>query len=106
MRYIDIGLTLCGLAILLLGANPAEALEPWPEFDAKSRRLRRRGRRRSTSARSLGASVLGGEIATTIDGQMTKRVSGDYWTVNSGSAMQVTVLGEFAVLETIVVAKQ
>jgi hypothetical protein len=58
MRYIDIGLTLCGLAILVLGANPAEALEPWPEFDAKSRRLRRRGRRRSTSARSLGASVV------------------------------------------------
>jgi hypothetical protein len=47
-----------------------------------------------------------GKIATTIDGQMTKRVSGDYWTVNSGSAMPVTVLGEFAVLETIVVAKQ
>jgi hypothetical protein len=48
---------------------------------------------------------VGGEIATTIDGQMTKRVSGDYWTVNSGSAMQIMVLGEFAVL-VIVVAKQ
>jgi hypothetical protein len=40
------------------------------------------------------AHLWGGEIATTIDGQMTKRVSGDYWTLNSGSAMQVTVLGE------------
>jgi hypothetical protein len=37
---------------------------------------------------------------------MTKQVSGDCCTVNSGSAMQVTVFREFALLETIVVAKQ
>jgi hypothetical protein len=35
-----------------------------------------------------------------------QQVSGDCWTVNSGSAMEVTVLGEFSLLETIVVAKQ
>ena len=52
------------------------------------------------------AHLLSGAISTTIDGQINKRQPGDYWTVKAGAAMQVKVLGEFAVLETIVVAKQ
>jgi hypothetical protein len=52
------------------------------------------------------AHLLGGEISTTIDGQTTKRATGDYWTVKAGAAMQVNVFGEFAVLETTVVSKQ
>jgi quercetin dioxygenase-like cupin family protein len=49
------------------------------------------------------AHLLSGAILTTIDGQTTKRAPGDYWTVKAGADMQVKVLGEFAVLETIVV---
>jgi quercetin dioxygenase-like cupin family protein len=52
------------------------------------------------------AHLLSGDISTTIDGQTTKHFPGDYWTVKTGATMQVKVLGEFAVLETIVVAKQ
>jgi hypothetical protein len=52
------------------------------------------------------AHLLGGRISTTIDGSTVDRVPGDYWEVGPGSTMQVTVLGESAVLETIVVAKQ
>jgi hypothetical protein len=125
MRLIDIGPTLSALAISALGANPTEALEARPEFDAKMTTPSKQGPAQPVhvTVQSWGVSqqnaaqeiplrgfyvahLLGGEIATTIDGQMTKRVAGDYWTVSPGSAMQVTVLGEFAVLETIVVAKQ
>src|SRR5262249_11448758 len=52
------------------------------------------------------AQLLSGDISTTIDGQTTRRAPGDYWTVKTGATMQVKVLGEFAVLETTVVAKQ
>jgi quercetin dioxygenase-like cupin family protein len=52
------------------------------------------------------AHLLSGEISTTIDGQTAARVSGDYWTVKTGATMQVRVLGEYAVIETIVVSKQ
>src|SRR5215472_8061655 len=51
------------------------------------------------------AHLLGGGIVTTTDGQTIRRGPGDYWTVRAGAAMQIKVLGEFAVLETIVVAK-
>jgi quercetin dioxygenase-like cupin family protein len=52
------------------------------------------------------AHLLSGSIATTIDGQTTTPPPGAYWTVKAGATMQVKVLGEFAVLETIVVSKQ
>jgi hypothetical protein len=51
------------------------------------------------------AHLINGVMWTTIDGQTTKRATGDYWTVKPGSAMQVKVIGELALLETIVVAK-
>jgi hypothetical protein len=52
------------------------------------------------------AHLLSGDVSTIMDGQTTKRAPGDYWTVRAGSTMQVKVLGEYAVLETILVAKQ
>jgi quercetin dioxygenase-like cupin family protein len=51
------------------------------------------------------AHLLSGDISTIIDGQLTTYAPGDYWTVRSGAIMQVKVLGEFAVLETIVVTR-
>ncbi|MGH6793821.1 MAG: hypothetical protein ACREDD_07805 [Methylocella sp.] len=52
------------------------------------------------------AHLANGEMWTTIGGQTTRRTTGDYWTVKPGGAMQVRVLGELALLETTVVAKQ
>jgi quercetin dioxygenase-like cupin family protein len=52
------------------------------------------------------AHLLSGQITTTIDGQTIEHLPGDYWTVNAGASMRVKVVGEVAVLETIVVAKQ
>jgi hypothetical protein len=52
------------------------------------------------------AHLLSGAITATIDGQTTPHLPGDYWTVKAGAAMRVKVVGEVAVLETTVVAKQ
>jgi quercetin dioxygenase-like cupin family protein len=52
------------------------------------------------------AHLISGHISTTIDGQTTTQAPGAYWTVKAGATMQVKVLGEVAVLETIVTAKQ
>lgn len=51
------------------------------------------------------AHLLSGAIATTIDGQSMQQPPGAYWTVKAGATMQVKVLSEFAVIETIVVSK-
>lgn len=51
------------------------------------------------------AHLLSGNIAATIAGQTTNHVPGAYWTVATGATMQVKVLSEFAVLETLTVAK-
>ncbi len=51
------------------------------------------------------AHLQAGDIATTIDGQTTEREPGSFWTVKSGASMQVKVLGEFAMLETIIPVK-
>ena len=51
------------------------------------------------------AHLLSGDIATTIDGQTTDHVPGAYWSVKAGATMQVRVLSEFAVLETLVPTK-
>jgi hypothetical protein len=52
------------------------------------------------------AHLLSGEISTTIGGQTTKQEAGAYWTVAPGGTMQVRVLHQFAVLETIVVSNR
>ncbi len=52
------------------------------------------------------AHLLSGQILATIDGQTTPHLAGDYWTVKAGAAMRVSVVGEVAALETIVVSKQ
>jgi hypothetical protein len=52
------------------------------------------------------AHLLSGAISATIDGQTTEHLPGNYWTVKAGAAMRVKVIGEVAVLETTVVAKQ
>lgn len=51
------------------------------------------------------AHLLSGHITTTIDGQTLERDAGSFWTVKAGATMRVKVLGEFAVLETIVASK-
>jgi hypothetical protein len=52
------------------------------------------------------AHLLSGHISAMINGRTTEHLPGDYWTIKAGSTMQVKVLGEFAMLETIVAAKQ
>jgi hypothetical protein len=52
------------------------------------------------------AHLISGHILGTIDGKTTEHLPGDYWSVAPGEALQVKVLNEGAVLETIVVAKQ
>jgi hypothetical protein len=52
------------------------------------------------------AHLLSGTIATTIDGQTTNQPASAYWTVRAGATMEVSVLSELAVIETIVVTKQ
>ena len=52
------------------------------------------------------AHLRGGSILTTIGGQTSERKPGDYWAVNGETAMRVNVLGERAVMETIVVSNK
>jgi hypothetical protein len=51
------------------------------------------------------AHLLSGDIATTVDGQTAERVPDAYWTVKEGATMQVKVVSELAVLETIAATK-
>ena len=52
------------------------------------------------------AHLISGQMSATIDGQSTEHLPGDYWTVKAGASMRVKVVGEVAVLETTVVAKE
>jgi hypothetical protein len=52
------------------------------------------------------AHLLSGAISTTIGGKTTMRLPGSYWTVGAATIMQVKVVGETALLETIATAKQ
>jgi quercetin dioxygenase-like cupin family protein len=52
------------------------------------------------------AHLLSGRLAATVDGQTSTYEPGSYWTVKTGATMQVKVLGEMAVLETIAASKQ
>jgi hypothetical protein len=116
---------LVSIVIPLAGAV-AQSLSPAPMFEAKTMMPARNGATQPVhiSVQSWEirgpkgvtheiplrsfyvAHLLGGAISTTIDGQTTKRTPGDYWTAKPSATMQVKVLGEVAVLETIVVAKQ
>jgi hypothetical protein len=51
------------------------------------------------------AHLVSGDVAATINGQTTSYEPGSYWTVKAGATMQLKVLGEMAVLETITASK-
>jgi quercetin dioxygenase-like cupin family protein len=117
---------LVSIAIPLAGTI-AQTLSPSPVFEADTTTTAKNGAAQSVhvNVQSWGiagqkngamheiplrgfyvAHLLSGAISTTIDGQTTEQAPGDYWTVKAGETMQVMVLGEFAVLETIAVAAQ
>lgn len=52
------------------------------------------------------AHLVSGRLAATTDGQTANYEPGAYWTVKPGASMQVKVLSEMAVLETITANKQ
>ena len=52
------------------------------------------------------AHVITGHVLATVGGNTTEHLPGDYWSIAPGAALQIKVLGEAAVLETTVVAKQ
>ncbi|MCI0599069.1 MAG: hypothetical protein L0Y60_06050 [Beijerinckiaceae bacterium] len=108
----------------MAGVARAETLQPIPEFETKTMTPARGGGslpvRISVKSWELInldgvqeiplqgfyiAHLLSGEINASADGQTFPRTTGDYWSVKSGAAMKVEVLGESAVLETISVAK-
>jgi len=111
--------------VAVAGALPAkaEALAPTPVFEGSTTIPAKNGpmeavhvsvqswaiSRREQQIPLQGfyvAHLLSGQISATIDGQTTPHVAGDYWTVKAGAAMRVSVVGEVAALETIVVSKQ
>lgn len=51
------------------------------------------------------AHLLSGAISTTIAGQTINQPPGAYWTVTTGATMQVRLLSESVVIETITVFK-
>jgi hypothetical protein len=126
MRRAVTGLMCYGVAMVMGGALCAETLQSISEFEATIMLPARGGRgalplRARVQSWELGnldgvqviplqgfyiAHLLSGEINATVDGQTTPRTSGDYWSVKPGGTMKVEALGESAVLETIVVAKQ
>jgi hypothetical protein len=52
------------------------------------------------------AHLLSGTISATIAASTEDRMPGSYWAVPAGATMQIKVLGEHAILETIAVSKQ
>ncbi len=127
MPHIATKALLAATAIHLTGAM-AESLSPSLQFEAKTTTPMKSGaskavdlkvqswglvgqRGRNGTAQELPlrgfyvVHLLSGAVSTAIDGQTTKRLPGDYWTVKPGATMEVTVLGEYAMLETIVVSK-
>ena len=113
------------IAILVAGAM-AQTLSPSPVFEGNTTTPAKNGTPEAVrvSVQSWGlagkdhatheiplrgfyvAHLVSGSISTTIDGETTKQPPGAYWTVKAGATMQVKLLGEVAVLETTVVAKQ
>jgi hypothetical protein len=125
MTRIAISIALVTLAIPVAGAM-AQALMPSPVLESRTTTPAKDGSPQPVLVRvqSWGmagqghaaqeiplrgfylAHLLSGHISATMDGQTTERLPDDYWDVKPGAAMQVKVLGEYAVLETTVVAKQ
>ena len=121
MKRVAAILALCSLALPLAGAI-AETLTPTLVFEGNMTTLAKNGATQAVhivvQSWGIGAAqeiplrgfyvahLLSGQIVTTIDGQTTAHLPGDYWTVKAGATMQVKVVGEVAVLETIVVGKQ
>jgi hypothetical protein len=50
-------------------------------------------------------TLSSGRIETTIDGKTEIRTPDEFWTVKAGSVMKVRVLGESAVLQTVIVTR-
>jgi uncharacterized cupin superfamily protein len=112
--------------VAIAGPSPgaiAQALSPTPVYEANTTIRAKNGAIETvhTSVQSWAiagqeqqiplqgfyvAHLLSGQILATIDGQTTQHLPGDYWTVRAGAAATVKVVGEVAVLETIVVSKQ
>ncbi len=122
MKRIATSAALVAIAVPLAGAI-AQALSPTPVFEANTTTPAKNGATQTvhivvqswaiagqeTEIPLRGfyvAHLLSGEISATTDGQTTGHLPGGYWTVKAGATMRVKVVGEVAVLETTVVAKQ
>jgi len=121
MKHVAVILAVCLIAVPLAGAI-AETLAPTLVFEGNTTTPAKNGATQAVhivvQSWGIGATqdiplrgfyvahLLSGQISTTIDGQTTEHLPGDYWTVKAGAAMRVKVVGEAAVLETIVVGKQ
>ena len=122
MKRIATSAALVAIAVPLVGAM-AQAFSPTPVFEGKTTVPAQDGAPQAVhvsvqSWRIAGpedelplrgfyvAHLLSGQISTTIDGQTMEHLPGDYWTVKAGASMRVKVVGEVAVLETLVVAKE
>jgi hypothetical protein len=126
MTRIDIGAALVAFVISAAPAGAiAQALQPTPEFEAALATATKSGATQTAKISIQSwelpnqggteheiplkgfyvAHLLSGDIAATVDGQTTKRLPGAYWAVKVGATMQVKVLSELAVLETIVPTK-
>jgi hypothetical protein len=110
------------ISLPLAGAT-APTLSPTPLFDGKTKVPSKSGATQAVRVSVQSWTIFGpedklplrgfyvahlvsGQISTTIDGQKMEHLPGDYWAVKAGQSMQVKVVGEVAVLETIVVAKE
>jgi hypothetical protein len=121
MKRVAALFALCAITLPLAGAI-AETLAPTLVFEGNTTTPAKNGAAQAVHivVQSWGvggtqdiplrgfyvAHLLSGQISATIDGQTTAHLPGDYWTVKAGAAMRVKVVGEAAVLETIVVGKQ
>jgi hypothetical protein len=123
MKRVAVSAALVSIAIALVG-TVAQTLSPTPVFEGNITTLAKNGAVHAVhvSVQLWGnsggmpdeiplrgfyvAHLLSGQLSATVDGQTMGHLPGDYWTVKTGGTMKVKVLGEVAVLETIVVAKQ
>lgn len=122
MTRIAITVALVAITIPLAGAS-AQSLSPSPVFEGNTTTPAKDGATQTIniSIQSWGiagheqeiplrgfyvAHLISGHISAMMDGQTTEHLPGDYWTVKTGASMRVKVVGEVAVLETTVVAKQ
>jgi quercetin dioxygenase-like cupin family protein len=113
---------LVSIAIPVAGAI-AQTLSPSPVFEGSTTIPSKNGTAQAAhiSVQSWGAAgqeheiplrgfyvahLISGQISAIIDGRTTEHLPGDYWTVQPGASMRVKVVGEVAVLETTVVAKE